>query len=107
MQNNQTTCTMDERFEHLNLLQKRDILRKRANRSQNVQDRDQFKAVRDELKSKIKNAKRNFYQKALSSRRPKEVWKTIHRILNPDRSPLKEDPNKLNEQFNTIQPLNV
>ena len=84
-----------------NLSQKRDILRKRANQTQNVQDRDKFKTVRDELKSKIKKAKRNFYQKALCSRRPKEVWQTIHRILNPGNSPLKEDPNKLNEYFNT------
>ena len=33
-----------------------------------------FRQIRNELKSKIRNTKRNFYRKALSSKRPKEVW---------------------------------
>ena len=36
---------------------------------------------------------------ALSSRRPKEVWKVIHRVLHPSPKPLREDPEKLNRYF--------
>ena len=37
--------------------------------------------------------------KALSSKRPKEVWKVIHRILNPSPKPLRENPDELNRYF--------
>ena len=53
------------------------------------------------MKTKIKEAKRKFYRNALSSHRPKEVWQTIRRILNPNNSPLTVDPDHLNQHFNT------
>ena len=46
-------------------------------------DWQNFRKSRNELKSKIKSTKKSFYRKALSSKRPKEIWKTIHRIFNP------------------------
>ena len=36
---------------------------------------------------------------ALSSKRPKEVWKVIHRDLHPSPKPLREDPEKRNRYF--------
>ena len=36
---------------------------------------------------------------ALSSRRPKEVWKMIHRVLHPSPKTLREDTEKLNRDF--------
>ena len=78
-----------------------DSLRKNAHETQNEYDWSLFRAVKKEMKIKIKDAKRNFYRNALSSRRPKEVWQMIHRILNPNYKPLSVDPNQLNQYFNT------
>ena len=36
---------------------------------------------------------------ALSSKRPKEVWRVIHRVLNPSTNPLRADPDQLNKHF--------
>ena len=35
----------------------------------------------------------------LSSNKPKEVWRIIHRILKPNQQPLLQDPDKLNSFF--------
>ena len=83
------------------LQKKRDDLRKRAHETQSHDDWCLFREVRKVMKIKIKDIKRNFYRNALSSNRPKEVWQTIHRILNPSNNPLDEDPDKLNQHFNT------
>ena len=53
------------------------------------------------MKKHIHNTKTNFYKKALSSKRPKEVWNTIYRILNPNPKSIDADPNVLNEHYNT------
>ena len=57
-----------------------------------------------ESENKIKNAskekKTHFYRKVLSSKNSKEIWKVIHRILNPNMSTLQADPSALNEFFN-------
>ena len=60
-----------------------------------------FRDTRNRLKMLIEKAKRTFTMKALSSKRPKEVWKTIHRILNPSHQPLRVNPDKLNTHFAT------
>ncbi len=39
--------------------------------------------------------------KAFSSKRPKEIWRTIHRILNPNPKPIRVNPNELNTFFTT------
>ena len=49
---------------------------------------DIFKDARNSLKKLIGKAKRGFMTNALSSKRPKEVWKTIHRILHPSQQPI-------------------
>ena len=58
--------------------------------------------MRNELKSKIKKTKREFYQKALSSSKPKEIWQIIHRILHPSPQPLRVKPEELNSFFASI-----
>ena len=58
-----------------------------------------FREVRNKIKPVINKTKRNFIKTALSSKRPKEVWKMIHRILHPNKKPLNADPNKLNDFF--------
>jgi len=44
-------------------------------------------------------SKRSFITNALFSRRPKEVWRIIHRILHPSPKCLQADPDRRNEFF--------
>ena len=77
-------------------------LRTRAHeRPHNEQAWTAFRKIRNEVKKDIRTAKANFYKKALSSKRPKEVWNTIHRILNPSQKSIDADPDVLNEHYNT------
>ena len=63
-----------------------------------------FRGLRNLLRTKIKQAKRTFYQKALSSKKPKELWQMIHRIINSSPKPISADPNELNVHLtNTTQ----
>ena len=62
----------------------------------------QFRDVRNQLKKVIKETKKSFYYNALSSKRPKEVWSTIHRILHPNPRPIDANPEKLNNHFATV-----
>jgi len=36
---------------------------------------------------------------ALSSKRPKEVWRVIHRVIHPSPRPISADPDRLNRYF--------
>ena len=38
-------------------------------------------------------------QRALSNRNPKTVWQVIHRILEPNPQPLRQNPDDLNSYF--------
>ena len=64
-------------------------------------DWNDFRNVRNKLKTKIKSAKSNIYRKALSSKKPSEVWKVIHKILNPNGKRIRINPNELNKHFST------
>ena len=58
-----------------------------------------FHDVCNRLKTTIKEAKRSFINTALSSTKPKEVSRIIHRTLNPCPQPLRLDVNELNKHF--------
>ena len=69
---------------------------------------DMFRYTRNKLKNLIKKAKQSFMITALSSKRPKEVWRTIHRILLPSQQPLRADPDDLNRHFaSTAEPVSA
>ena len=53
----------------------------------------------NKIKKVIKDTKRVFHQSALSSKRPKQIWSTIHRILHPNPKPINEDSEKMNAHF--------
>jgi hypothetical protein len=59
-----------------------------------------FREIRNKIKTKIKQVKRSFYRKALSSRKPKDLWHTIYRILHPSKR-ISADPNILHHRFST------
>ena len=61
-----------------------------------------YRESRNNLKSKIKKAKRNFRRRALSKRNSSEVWQVIHRVLKPNPQPLKQNPDSLNSHFASI-----
>ena len=59
-----------------------------------------FRDARNKLKRKIKDTKTAFYKKILKSKNSKEIWKIVHRILNPSDKTLEADTNELNKYFN-------
>ena len=59
-----------------------------------------FRNARNKLKKKIKDTKTAFYKKILTSKNSKEIWKIVHRILNPSEKTLEADRNELNKYFN-------
>ena len=56
-----------------------------------------YRSIRNQIKIRIRQAKKDFVKKALSSNKPKETWRIIHRILKPSAKPLHFDPDNLNE----------
>ena len=79
----------------------RDRLRFTAHQTQTESDWSLYRSIRNRIKTVIKTAKRTFYSKALSSKRSKVVWSIIHRILNPNRKRIRQDPDDLNKFFVT------
>ena len=51
------------------------------------------------LKSVIRRTRESFTRHALCSKKSKDVWRIIHRILKPTQQPLRIDPDKLNNFF--------
>lgn len=90
---------MDERINIKSLQQECQNLRIAAHRDNTEQSWGLFRNVRNRLKTVIKKTKRAFYQRLLSSPKPREVWCVIHRILNPSPQPLRADPDQLNDHF--------
>ncbi len=81
------------------LQNQRDLLRHKAHSLKTPDIWQAFRDVRNRLKTKIKEAKRLFINTALSSSKPKAVWRVIYRILNPSPQPLRLDVNELNTYF--------
>ena len=77
----------------------RDQLRAEAHRKGGETSWAAFRDMCNKIKSLVGKARRSFLANALSSKRPKEVWKVIHRVLHPSPKPLCEDPEKLNRYF--------
>ena len=63
---------------------------------------NQFREKRNDVKKEIRNEKAKFYRKARSSNKPKEVWNTINRILNPPPKPISIKPDTMNNYFVNI-----
>ena len=85
----------------VDLQQKCHQLRTLCHTTNRETDWNDFRNVRNKLKTKIKSTKSNFYRKALSSKKSSEVWKVIHKILNPNGKRIRINPNELNKHFST------
>ena len=80
----------------------RNKLRKEAHSTGSDKAWQLFRDARNKLKTLIRHAKMCFYRKALSSNKPRKVWKIIHRIIKPSYKPLHFDVEKLNKFFAEI-----
>lgn len=78
----------------------RDVVRREAHLLKSLEASGAFREVSNLLRTKIKQARKSFIDKALSSTRPKEIWRPIHRILDPSPQPQRLDAvNELNNCF--------
>ena len=46
-------------------------------------DKDAYRKCQNEYKKTLRESKKNFGKKSLSSKDSKELWQTIHKILKP------------------------
>ena len=58
-----------------------------------------FRNAGNKLRKKI-GTKTAFYKKILTSKNSKEIWKIVHRILNPSNKTLEANANESNKYFN-------
>ena len=58
-----------------------------------------FRNTRNKLKKK-KRHERSILREILTSKNSKEIWKVVHRILNPSNKTIEADTNELNKYFN-------
>ena len=77
----------------------RDKIRAQARCSGTDETWTALRAVRNRIKAVIGKAKRVFLNTALSSKRPKEVWRVIHRVIHPSPRPISADSDRLNRYF--------
>ena len=89
-------------LEIVNLQKKRNELRTTAHRTQTESHWKLFRNTRNELKYKIKSAKRTFYKKALASKNSKTIWRTIYRILKPNPKRCLASPTPLNNYYSSL-----
>jgi hypothetical protein len=86
-------CPWLKSNEIIELQCERDQLRYREHKSSSDFVWQVYRKVCNYLKTTIKKAKPAFYTTALSSKKPKEVWQVINRILNRNSNPLQCNPN--------------
>ena len=60
-----------------------------------------YRAVRNKLKHAIQTTKKKFLTSALSDKRPRSIWRFIHRILKPKNQTITVNVDDLNKHFIT------
>ena len=79
----------------------RNNLRYEAHQKNDSHIWEKFRESRNDVKKIIRKQKMTFYRRALSSKKPKEVWNTINAILHPPPKRISFSPQALNDQFAT------
>ena len=87
-----------------NLQQRFHEKRTLAHQTQIDSDWKEFRDARNALKREIKHTKKSFYRRLLASKKPKEVWKLIHRFLHPKKSVISIQPSELNAHYLSTAP---
>jgi len=83
------------------LQKKRDAARFTAHETSTYAAWNEFRLVRNKLKSAIRTARKEFIEKPFYSNKSRGVWKVIHRVLKPSARLLRFDPDELNDFFAT------
>ena len=78
-----------------------EVIKKRneLNQLRQVMDKDAYRKFRNEYKKTLRESKKNFVKKSLSSKDSKELCQTIHKILKPQHRRIPQDPDELNEYY--------
>ena len=79
---------------------KKNVLRTIAQRTNREFYLFEYRESRNAVKKLIIRTMYDSFKRALSSKRPKEVWNTKHRILNPNPERISVDPDDINIFFN-------
>ena len=61
-----------------------------------------YRKHRNAYKKLIRKKKGDFIRKSLSSKKPKEIWNTVHRILDPPSQRIRHDPESLNRYYTIL-----
>ena len=83
------------------LISERNRKRYLAHLTQKTSDWTAYRAVRNKLKHAIQTTKKKFLTSALSDKRPRNIWRFIHRILKPKNQSITVNVNDLNKHFIT------
>ena len=85
-----------------NLQRRRNHLRElHSNDRNNHEITSELRNVRNELKTKIRNTKKNFLQNLLKNKSSSETWKVINKVLHPKSKKVNVDPDEVNAFFNS------
>ena len=83
------------------LISERNRKRYLAHLTQKTSDWTAYRAVRNKLKHAIRTTKKKFLTSALSDKRPRNIWRFIHRILKPKNQTITVNVDDLNKRFIT------
>ena len=83
------------------LISERNRKRYLAHLTQKTSDWTAYRAVRNKLKHAIRTTKKKFLTSALSDKRPRNIWRFIHRILKPKNQTITVNVDDLNKHFIT------
>ena len=64
--------------------------------------RQNYQTAKSRYKKQLDRKKTSFLWKALSFRNPKEVWETVHRILDPPKKCINQNPEILSQHFTEL-----
>ena len=83
------------------LISERNHKRYLAHLTQKTSDWSAYRAVRNKLKHAIRTTKKKVLTSALSGKRPRSIWRFIHRILKPKKQTITVNVDDLNKHFIT------
>ena len=68
----------------------------------NANELSDYRKSKVRYKKLIKTIKGSFLQKALTSKKSKEVWDAVNRVINPPKNRIRQNTSDLNNYFTTL-----